>query len=854
MYNQHPPLYNKVEEEKEDYYYADSYLRWPSAWEEKSHHRHHHHWHRRHRRRRVLQDTYPQDLFVNSNNNNNNDKNDTLSSSDFITNDPLSVFGVPPVNETDPMQAVQNIVELSFCKVQVSRDLYQPPPFHSSRPLERSNSWALRFGGSNDMITLLDNNDDNNNKADNDDYILGLLSTSIVIGFFFTGFTILIVMFMVIGYKRVGFLSGRFVRPRQQRRRRNESTPLWPSNQAARDPRYDRKQEDQEQEYNESYNFNNTQDECRDVNRQHHPHNKNKNNNIEKSDEWYNDHVHLGQVDEGENESNDNSHDNDWLLVLKEQDELDERQQVYYDENEDDGEEKKMEDHEMMNDGHSNGNDRSSPTPPTISTMTTTTPNYGRDPCSFDDDDDNDDHSHNMNKDSGWYSNENKDVWVNWYRYQQEKRDREQIQRLFRTRIAFVCATIGIIVSCFLFCVYGTNYVNRTLVTVQDGLHHVQKLCRGAISLIDNYMERQEVLVNMTRIEINTLNGIICPKAFTSLCTSLDPIENCDFDQMPDIVLGLRQGFQSFFQALYQRTSSYILDELSKVRADLQDLVDTLDEYVHAEAQLEWAFWISFGFTVAICVLCGLNIFCIAVSHYQEQQRQGRTVFWTTLKCVQRRFLYPIFLVFVMIALVFCLVFVIAAVAASDFCIHSPDGKVTAVLDNNKDQLSSIIYQFATFYVNQCDASLSPLRFVQQSNSTLGILEVVGTFLNTLNSIDETEWNEQCGTDISVIQIAVRTVERSLCLLSLTLEDINRFMWCRVWSPTYTLFMHEAICYDAQQGLAWVAGTMLFIVAFSYVTLLLRAAVFGIVDEKERRSSKYDEFCESVIRCCCSCR
>ena len=42
--------------------------------------------------------------------------------------------------------------------------------------------------------------------------------------------------------------------------------------------------------------------------------------------------------------------------------------------------------------------------------------------------------------------------------------------------------------------------------------------------------------------------------------------------------------------------------------------------------------------------------------------------------------------------LCFCIAFVIAAVGASDFCIGTPDDRVTVKLNNNRDQLDSIIY------------------------------------------------------------------------------------------------------------------------------------------------------------------
>ena len=135
--------------------------------------------------------------------------------------------------------------------------------------------------------------------------------------------------------------------------------------------------------------------------------------------------------------------------------------------------------------------------------------------------------------------------------------------------------------------------------------------------------------------------------------------------------------------------------------------------------------------------------------------------------------------------------------------------------------------------MNSCNETKTPLRLSQQSTSTLKVLEDVGTFFNTIKGINETQWNEECGTDVSILLNVVRTIEGQLCVLIATLEDINRFMWCRVWTPTYRLFVHNAICYDAQEGLAWVASTMFFIVTFSFVTILLRGAVFGIIEEEE---------------------
>ena len=72
-----------------------------------------------------------------------------------------------------------------------------------------------------------------------------------------------------------------------------------------------------------------------------------------------------------------------------------------------------------------------------------------------------------------------------------------------------------------------------------------------------------------------------------------------------------------------------------------------------------------------------------------------------------------------------------------------------------------------------------------------------------------------------------------MCLLAVTLQDISRFMWCRQWNPVYTVFMFEAMCYDAQSGLSWVASSMFVLVVLAFVVLTVRAGAFELISEED---------------------
>ncbi|KAL7576636.1 hypothetical protein ACA910_005573 [Epithemia clementina (nom. ined.)] len=663
-------------------------------------------------------------------------------------------------NDSLPLVVVERMIDFPFCSnFSILNDQYRPPPFRSSERLQRTNEVAIRFGESNDMITLIE--------GDPNDYVFGLFATSIIIAFLFLFFSLLIIYFKIVGYKHVGFWSGRFIvrNNNHNNQQAANNTPSSDRSHASMIKAHGRQSKSTSREENA-------------------------------------DDLILHEEHRGDN-------DLDYVLSQGNSREFEVRRQRSTENNISEAEAERDLDNNSTTSGEKFNTEE-----PTSSLPQR--PGEGE-----------------------LERNEFQDLLDT---------HNKQERRIFRTRVAFSCVTVGTFVSCVLFCVYGSRYVQQTLVAVDNGLRGVQGLCLGGIQVIDNYLIRQQVASNITRAQFDSFNGI-CPNAFDLLCESFDDSTttavNCDFDRFP--IDNLREDFRNIFTRLYDGAANLVVDRLNGVKSDLQDIYSEADAFINGKQQIEWAFWVSFGFTVAVCALCAFNLTLIVMSHY----RKVGGVF----KFIRRRLLFPVLIFFVLMALIFALAFLIAAVGASDFCIHTPDEKVSAILENHQDGMGSIVYSLAMYYVNGCNSEDEPQFFRQQSNSTVAILDNINSFLASLNStVSEQEWQEQCGNDLSVVQTLLGALGRSFCVLTLTIEDVKRYFWCRNWSPVYVTFVHEAICYDAQTGLAWVASSMLCIVGFSMIALSLRAAIFEIEQEDEYLKNVQGRhlLCQRVVHCCLS--
>mmetsp|Transcript_30583 Transcript_30583/g.63878 ORF Transcript_30583/g.63878 Transcript_30583/m.63878 type:complete len:224 (-) Transcript_30583:342-1013(-) len=175
----------------------------------------------------------------------------------------------------------------------------------------------------------------------------------------------------------------------------------------------------------------------------------------------------------------------------------------------------------------------------------------------------------------------------------------------------------------------------------------------------------------------------------------------------------------------------------------------------------------------------------------------------------------------------------------SDFCINSPDAKVTWILQDQKGGSfsDSVVYQLARFYVNGCSPEFVPNQLIRLRDTFVVLLQAIDHLSTLVLETEPEEWSIVCGSDFSVVETTAVWLQEQVCVLSETLEDINRFFWCRNWSSIYVFILYDGICYDAHASLISIAGPMLGIVILSLVSLMLRAGLFSVQEEGDYESA-----------------
>ena len=367
--------------------------------------------------------------------------------------------------------------------------------------------------------------------------------------------------------------------------------------------------------------------------------------------------------------------------------------------------------------------------------------------------------------------------------------------RMRRARLVLVLSCISIVVSGLLFCYYGEKYLNQSFISVKEGLRKIQKLCQGGVYVVDRFTARLSVAVDRNEKFFTEINGVY-PGLREQLCQVVDDnrpgesvtIGDCTLQDLPYV----NQSLALILDALY-RSKEYLSEEVNGFRDDLLELYDEIETFLNGNSNLEWTFWISFSFTIALVVCC---CWMVIGMYFHPSFKKGGNEF-----ILRRRLLFPLFCFLALVAYAFSVAFIIAAVGASDWCINSPDVKVTHILESNEEKLDSIIYRWAKYYVNQCNDDLFPLTLNPYLNAYVEMMTRVEQFSNDLESVDNTVWTEVCGRDTRALYSLTDWLKPNMCFLGVTLSDINRFLWCRAWNPVYTVLMHDAICYDVSRTL-----------------------------------------------------
>lgn len=161
----------------------------------------------------------------------------------------------------------------------------------------------------------------------------------------------------------------------------------------------------------------------------------------------------------------------------------------------------------------------------------------------------------------------------------------------------------------------------------------------------------------------------------------------------------------------------------------------------------------------------------------------------------------------------------------------------------------SFIYEMAKFYLKGCPRGSIAAQLTDQ-------LEVVFKFLVTLvdltasfSGFSSNNFEFVCGSSPETAEEvvkAVATFHSEVCVLALSLVNAENFFTCDNWHPLYATAMYDTVCYEGNEGFAYIATTEFLIVFFAMIMLTLRVAFYDIDGEKEAEGTCY--------ACCDSCR
>lgn len=233
-------------------------------------------------------------------------------------------------------------------------------------------------------------------------------------------------------------------------------------------------------------------------------------------------------------------------------------------------------------------------------------------------------------------------------------------RRIRNIRIAVIIAGVLIVIFSILMLVFGITSLNDSVKDGRDGLAQGESLANDAVTLIDNYLYRQNSTLEAAQNVQQASKDVICPNLRDVICSDASTFD-CDYI----LDLGSNSAVTS---ALNE-----IVTQLVQVRSDLVEVAAIIDNIDQQVTKFNWAFWVAAGAVIlmAICTILILNGVILA-----WQNKLRGTCWQRTTSRIRGWCIVPVFILLLVIGWAFSMVFVMGYTATSDFCYNSPDENV----------------------------------------------------------------------------------------------------------------------------------------------------------------------------------
>lgn len=383
------------------------------------------------------------------------------------------------------------------------------------------------------------------------------------------------------------------------------------------------------------------------------------------------------------------------------------------------------------------------------------------------------------------------------------KREKKFNRKVLAVRVTFVLSGLCVMICGILFYAKGVSAFGRSLDAVSSSLNLVQQTANAAIKITETLVkDKDQLLIDFNKTKIDVGNDLFCDG------------DGPFADTIRSHVKEVEDEITSVNSAVDETTGLFL--------NDLREAITITEE---VEQKLEAAN-IFFYITITISIIVNVMILAMLVMTYFS----AKGVENCCTKLLTYGLLWPFFIFFLILFWIFALLFLVTSLAGSDFCVK-PDQIVEGILREYQDQFQSVIFQFAIYYISGC-------QVLPKTDQIDSVTAEISDVVNKVHDLSVFVMNQslpnlesQCG----LAQPAATALQGGAALLhnaSHTINngwiDVRHFLECKTFNPIYTTLVHDAMCVDGVDGLAWLFSTSVFLAVFAMVMITFRAALYPV--------------------------
>lgn len=373
--------------------------------------------------------------------------------------------------------------------------------------------------------------------------------------------------------------------------------------------------------------------------------------------------------------------------------------------------------------------------------------------------------------------------------------------RLLMSRIIFLLAGVGVIVSAVLFFVLGVGSLINSLGDVQNSISETEGILTQLHTMTGEFIymsvqadEDRDAFVETTE---TVCNGVVD--------AAVDNLVSQEVQQQIASVI-----------STVETIDGSLRDSLTDLQGDIAEAI-TMTEDINSGLDLAYPFLYATAAVMGVAVILALCLIIEVILAWR-----GRKLRNCFVSCMKNAVILPMFFIFVLLSWLFASLFQLVAIGGSDFC-YNPDATVEFILNKYvQDKMSPVLFAYLTYYL-RCQADVNPTEILAEATPLWDGISSVHSFIEFVENNSDTV-DGVCSGSVQTIQNLASILHSSLHGFNGLLIIALNLLTCSTFNPIYVSALHNGMCINGASGLVWLFSTLLCMGICSMIMITLRAA------------------------------